>query len=129
MTGIRCPYCGFEAELVDSSEVYHGVSYGMVWLCRPCDAYVGTHKNSQRHAPLGRLANKELRVWKMAAHAAFDPLWQAKIERDGCTKSEARQAGYGWLAGKLDIDVNQCHIGMFDVDMCKRVCEICEAVR
>lgn len=71
---VVCPYCGNKAELVDSAVVY-GRSYGIIWLCYPCDAYVGVHKNSPRHAPLGRLANKELREWKMRAHEVFDQLW------------------------------------------------------
>jgi len=73
---VICPYCGKNAVLTDSAVVYHGRSYGMIWLCRPCWAYVGTHKNSRKHAPLGRIANAELRDWKKKVHAAFDPLWK-----------------------------------------------------
>lgn len=125
---VRCPYCGRPAELVDSAEVYGGRSYGMIWVCRPCDAYVGCHKNSPRYAPLGRLANAELREWKQRAHAVFDPLWQRKMQRDKCSKSAARSAGYQWLAGRLGIEVKDCHIGMFDVDICRRVVEACTEV-
>lgn len=74
--------------------------------------------------PLGRLADKELRRWKIRAHNAFDPLWQAKVAR-GFRKRAARDLGYNWLAGELGIKWEECHIGMFDVEMCKRVVEIC----
>ena len=121
---VICPYCGMNAELVDSSEVYTR-SYGLIWLCRPCDAYVGTHRNSTDHVPLGRLANAELRRWRVNAHSAFDPLWLAKMRRDGCSKGQARKAGYQWLAEQLGVPMSECHIGMFDVDMCKRVVQIC----
>ncbi len=121
---VLCDYCQQSAELVDSVVVY-GRSYGMIWLCRPCDAYVGVHKNSPRHAPLGRLANAELRYWKRRAHAAFDPLWQRKMARDRVSKSEARKLAYHWLAEQLGLSVQQCHIGMFDVATCQRVMEIC----
>ncbi len=118
-----CPYCNEPSKYVDSREVY-GRSYGMIYLCRPCDAYVGVHKGTDK--PLGRLANKQLREWKKMAHAAFDPLWKAKFIRRRAENPEykkhyARGSGYKWLAGQLGIDGKDCHIGMFDVDMCRRV--------
>lgn len=121
---VICPYCNSLARLVDSAAVY-GRSYGMIWDCRPCDACVGCHKNNKDNKPLGRLANKELRTWKMRAHAAFDPMWQRKMQKEQCSKTKARRSGYKWLAGELGIEVKNCHIGMFDVDMCRRVVEIC----
>lgn len=128
MTGskINCPYCGKPAVLTDSAEVYRR-SYGMIWICRPCKAWVGTYKDG-KNTPLGRLANAELRDWKKKAHAWFDPLWKAKIRRDHCGKTEARTAAYAWLAKKLGIPGEECHIGMFDIEMCKKVIEICRKV-
>lgn len=38
MKQVYCPYCDRLAEFVDSAEVYHGQSYGMIYLCRRCDA-------------------------------------------------------------------------------------------
>ena len=114
---IRCPYCNEPAELTDSAEIYNGVSYGMIWLCRPCHAYVGTHKNSKTHAPLGRLANAELREAKKLAHLFFDRLWKSD--------SMKRKEAYQWLADKLDIPVKSCHIGMFDVEQCNKVVRLC----
>ena len=113
MESVKCPYCGKTAELVDSIEIY-GRSYGMVYLCRECDAYVGCHPGTDK--PLGRLANRELRMWKMRAHSAFDLLWKCRHMR--------RQQAYAWLAEKLDIPTEQCHIGMFDVDMCQKVIDV-----
>lgn len=117
---IWCPYCKGKAELIDSAEVY-GTSYGLIWICRPCEAWVGTHKTSPVNAPLGRLANKELRKWKQAAHACFDPLWK--------TKKMTRNQAYKWLAEKLNIHHRCCHIGYFDVDQCKAVVAIMEEER
>lgn len=124
MRTVVCPYCERPADLVDSKEIY-GRSYGMAWLCRPCEAYVGCHENSKDHAPLGRLANAELRQMKIAAHAQFDPLWQRKMERERCSKSKARKAAYQWLAEQMGIEVKRCHIGMFDVEQCSQVVAIC----
>ncbi len=124
-----CPYCDRVAELVDGSAIYprrRDLHARKFWRCAPCDAWVGTHANSSKHAPLGRLANAELRQAKQAAHRAFDRLWKAKIRRDGCQKFEARQAAYAWLAERLGIDPKDAHIGMFDVDQCRRVVEVCK---
>lgn len=40
MQKVICPYCGRVAKYVDSSVIYYGHSYGMAYLCRPCNAYV-----------------------------------------------------------------------------------------
>lgn len=64
-TGKICPYCGKPTEFVDSSVIY-GRSYGMIYLCRDCRAYVGVHKGTNQ--ALGRLANAELRDAKKEAH-------------------------------------------------------------
>lgn len=32
---VICDYCGTPADFVDSSVVYHGHSFGMIYLCRP----------------------------------------------------------------------------------------------
>ena len=116
-----CPYCQRVSEYVDSAVVYSR-SYGMIYLCRSCRAWVGVHKGTDR--PLGRLADAELRDAKKAAHAAFDPLWKRKM-RTGVAKNKARGAGYRWLAEQLDIPYSQCHIGMFDANTCRRVVDIC----
>jgi hypothetical protein len=86
----------------------------------PCDAWVGTHKNSPTHAPLGRLANAELRAAKRAAHAAFDPLWKGG--------QMSRSKAYALLAQKMGIDPKDSHIGMFDVEQCKTVILLCTPV-
>jgi len=123
---VTCQYCSNDAELIDSKEIY-GRSYGMAWICRPCDAYVGTHMNSKDHKPLGKLANKPTREARKRAHAAFDPLWERKMVRDNCSKTVARKAGYAWLAGRMSIEVKRCHISWFDVDQCEQVVNICNS--
>lgn len=55
MQKVICPYCGRVAKYVDSSVIYYGHSYGMAYLCRPCNAYVGVHHGTDR--PKGSLAN------------------------------------------------------------------------
>ncbi len=114
-----CPYCGSPAELRDSSVIY-GRSYGPAWICASfpkCDSYCGCHKGTTK--PLGRLANRELREAKKAAHAAFDRLWKSGAMR--------RKDAYRWLADNLGISTDACHIGEFDVPLCRRVVELVKA--
>lgn len=114
MRTVSCDYCGQPAQFVDSAIVY-GRSYGMIYYCPGCAAWVGVHKGTDQ--PLGRLANAELRKYKRAAHATFDPIWQSGRMR--------RNVAYAWLSERLGIPREETHIGMMDVDRCKQVIEIC----
>lgn len=127
LTGKVCPYCGRSTEYVDSSAVY-GRSYGMIYLCRKCDAYVGVHKGTDN--ALGRLANRELREAKKEAHLCFDKISKTglinKVYKKYIPNISNRNKAYRWLSKQLDIPVDICHIGMFDVDDCKKVIELCK---
>lgn len=123
---MKCPYCGSEVKLTDSAIIYNGRSYGMAYVCSrfpKCDAYVGCHKGTDK--PLGRLANAELRQAKSNAHQLFDALWKRKIKKDQCRKKDARSLGYKWLAKSMGLRYKDCHIGMFDVDKCNQVINLC----
>jgi len=125
----KCRYCHEPAKLTRLGDIGYPYQrdYGPMYVCIADQAWVGCHPGTTK--PLGGLANAELREWKIKAHAAFDPLWQAKIRRDGCSKSQARKAGYRWLSEQLSIPFEKTHIGYMDVDECRRVVEVCEAVR
>ena len=115
-----CPYCNQPAELTTGQKVYPrrtDLASIKLWACLPCGAWVGTHKNSPNNEPLGRLANAELRRAKMAAHAAFDPLWQSGQMH--------RKDAYKLLSKKMGLTADQTHIGMFDVKQCEAVVLIC----
>ena len=124
ITARKCPYCGKRPEHVDSKVVY-GRSYGMIYLCKPCNAYVGTHRDKPKKA-LGRLANKQLREAKKLAHKYFDQLWQRKMLKDNIKKHEARTLAYKWLSKQLSVPLRFTHIGMFDEDLCNKVVEVCK---
>lgn len=112
---IKCPYCGEEPRWC-SNEVVYGRKIGnshMIYLCRPCDAYVGCHQNTRK--PLGTLANKELRLWRRRAHAAIDPLWRAQKGRE---KGKMRKKIYRALEEHFGREV---HIGESDIDLCRDI--------
>ncbi|MEP6727578.1 MAG: zinc-finger-containing protein [Bacteroidota bacterium] len=128
-SGKLCPYCEKESEFVDSAAVY-GTSYGMIYICRPCQAWVGVHEGTDQ--ALGRLADYELRQLKILAHRWFDPIAIEGLINEFYTVYIAgittRQKAYHWLASELSIQPAYCHIGMFDVEECKQVIAVCQPI-
>lgn len=111
-----CPYCGAQAELIDSAQLYNGKSFGWAWKCPSCiGVYVGCHRGTT--APLGTLANEQLRQARQRAHRAFDRTWQG---------SRQRSAAYRWLAEQLGIPDGSCHIAMMNLELCEKVCRLCK---
>ena len=111
---VLCPYCDKKAELVAGNVIYPSRKdlYGLkFYRCKPCNAYVGCHKEDGR--PLGGLANEELRTHRQMAHGYFDPIW--------VRRHKSRKGAYRWLARKLKIEVDECHIGEFDIERCEQV--------
>jgi hypothetical protein len=56
-------------------------------------------------------------VARIAAHNAFDPLWQSG--------RLSRTAAYNWLALQMGLRMDQCHIKLLDEKQCQRVIELC----
>jgi hypothetical protein len=109
-----CSYCGSPIELKDSSIIYNGKSYGMVYICTrypDCEAYVGTHKDTD--VPLGTLADNELRSWRKKAHSVFDSLW-----RSGRI---TRKAAYTKLQIAMGMKKKEAHIAKMNIEQCKDV--------
>ena len=115
---MKCDYCGRKAVLTTGDVVYPhrpDLRGRVFWVCEPCDARVGCHPDTA--TPLGRMANADLRAAKQEAHKVFDPIW-----KDG---RRSRSDAYTWLAYKLGISKSKCHIGLFDIAMCRKVVEVC----
>lgn len=108
--------CEFTVSIKTHKEVY-GRNYGYwpyLYFCDSCKAYVGIHPGTD--IPLGTMADEELRLWRKKAKVPFEK-WR---KRSGISRSYA----YSILAEKLQIPVNECHFGWFDLDMCKDVFEV-----
>lgn len=117
---VICPYCNKKAIWCENRAIY-GRNYGrsyMCYLCKDCDAYVGCHNNTKK--PLGTLANRDLRRWRMRAHAEFDPIWKSGQHRK-------RHKAYGWLARELGVE--EIHIGESDIETCIKIIELSKAER
>lgn len=125
---VICPYCEEPAVfLASSAEVYRGRDFGPLYICRRDGAWVGCHPGTTR--ALGRLANAELRKWKNEVHRVFDPVWQRRLKVKQAvdpkyTRAHARGGRYKKLGELLGIPKAEVHIGMFDVETCKRAIAI-----
>ena len=116
-TELKCPYCGKSSFLVTGKHVYPhrpDLHWKKFYVCDPCDARVGCHGNTSR--PMGYLANAELRRLKMNAHRWFDRIWRQKYME--------RKAAYKWLAHKMGMTEDECHIGKFNPEQCCKVVEL-----
>lgn len=110
-----CPFCNNQAKWVENKEVY-GKNYGksfMMWLCKPCDAYVGCHNNTKQ--PLGTLANKETRKWRMKVHELLDPIWK--------NGKQSRGSVYRYITKELGL-TKQYHTGEASIEDCKKVIKL-----
>lgn len=122
---VLCQECGQAAGMVDGRAIYPhrpDLFAKMFWRC-DCGAYVGCHPGTI--IALGTPCGPETRAARNAAHAALDPLWRRKIQRDGVPRHEARGAAYAWLADQLSMRPEDCHIAMMDQATARRVVEVC----
>ena len=63
--------------------------------------------------PLGTLANERLRDLRRKVHLKIDSSW-----KNGFT---SRIEVYKHIAKFLNIDIKQCHVGMFNESTCKKI--------
>lgn len=119
---IHCPYCGADA-LLRSASFVHGKSEQSqgkhLYVCRNwprCNAYVAAHEFDL--TPMGTLANGNLRHKRILAHKALE-----KYQK--ITKMD-RWATYLWLEGRLGLDKQRTHIGLFSEETCDEVIVLCE---
>lgn len=87
----------------------------MMYLCKPCDAYVGCHKNSRM--AMGSMANYALRRLRQECHKKIDYWWREKeiISRKNLYELLSKWWGeefhVGWLNEKdCNIVINQLDI-------------------
>ena len=117
-----CQYCGEETYFDENDQMYK---------CDDCNASVGVHKQSNKKA-FGSVANEDLKKWRSVTHDFFDDLWKYSFEKGieekpfrGSTdevsrnwRTKCRMTAYKWLALKMDINNDFCHIAMFDITQC-----------
>lgn len=65
----------------------------------------------------------------MTDHGAFDSRWRPQVDFGGKDFRRARTDAYYWLSRALGLPPASCHIGMMDVETCRRVVEVCSNAR
>ena len=85
-----------------------------MYLCDNCEAYVGLHPNTD--IPLGPLADKDLRGARKHHKADFLELQRLCGWR--------RKEAYAWLARKMNIPIEECHFGWFEIEQCEQAGKI-----
>lgn len=72
------------------------------WECPVCNNFVGTHKDSKKNAPLGIIANQELKNARKHIHVILDPLWKSgENTRKEIYKIISEALGYEYHTAKI----------------------------
>ncbi|GJE26268.1 zinc-finger-containing protein [Methylobacterium organophilum] len=124
--------CGATARLTSGAEIYPNrpdLADTPIWACPTCeDTYCGCHPGTEE--PLGTPADASLREARMLLHRRrVDPLWKDahKLEAYGdldaadvkAVQRAARVRVYRFLAARMGLTEEQCHVGMFTLEQCR----------
>lgn len=96
--------------------------YGDFWVCPE----LGCDIRGTRYRGRAVFSDQPTRDARIAAHKAFDELWRSLPEEPACgERSDSaepcrnkRSAAYMWLAEKLGLPLQECHIKQFDRGQC-----------
>ena len=123
-----CVECGGRGELSNGARLGYKrpeMRARLFYVC-PCGARVGCHPGTA--VPMGLPCGAAASRARQVCHAAFDPIWQAKVAA-GASRENARQAAYKWLAREIGIRPDECHIGYFNKAMADRAIAKCASRR
>lgn len=105
---IYCVDCRgeIEAELVHGKDVYpHRPDLAELpfWQCPYCGNFVGCHHKSHTPLkPLGVIANKQIKMLRVAIHKQLDGLWKDHVlSRRECYMWLSKQLGYQYHSGEI----------------------------
>ena len=70
-------------------------------------------------AQIVELADEPMRKGKMMCHALFDPMWKG---RENARRERSNL--YRWLAGEMEIPLEDCHFGYFDIHQLRQAYRI-----
>ena len=87
----------------------YGKFYGCVRYPK-CGSTHGAHDNGD---PLGIPGNKETKLARNRAHAAFDPIW-----KEG---HMGRRQAYAWMQWRMGLTEDEAHVAKFDVGLCEKL--------
>lgn len=100
---VACGECG-------SAMVLRSSRYGKFYGCTKFPKCRGTHGAHPDGKPLGTPADRETKLARIEAHAAFDALW-----KDGLL---GRKNAYRWMRKAMGLKPDDCHIAKFTKEQC-----------
>lgn len=113
----QCDICGQRTKLCTNVEIYGRPVGEWEWivLCTNprCGAYVSTKPGTDK--AIGQMATQATKRARIQAHETFDALWSNKKQRS---------LAYAWLAEKMNLPLNRCHIAQFDYQQCQIVIQL-----
>jgi len=119
VAAITCPMCGGPMPLLYGT-------HGWYYRCARfpfCNCRHSAHQMGVRAGqPLGRPADDETRAERVRAHKLFDSVWYHENPKISC---RLRTQSYAWLAKRLGLTKDDCHIGLFDLKTCRKVKRLC----
>ena len=127
----KCGECGTIARLTTGRAIYRNrpdLYAKPIWICDDlCGAYVTCHPGT--NVPLGTPARAELRRARQVLHKnMIDALWKTAhlsgayvdVSNPKRIQRHARVRVYEFLADRLGIEREACHVGLFDLETCRR---------
>lgn len=120
MTVVICAECGSPMVLRQTEKFrWKNGQPRKFYGCSRFPACTGSHGAHPNGQPLGIPATKDMKQWRMQAHAAFDRLW------DGGTMS--KRAAYLWMQTAMSMTKDDAHIGRFTMEQCQRLIALVES--
>ena len=142
MPSMDCPDCDGTLILRHKPAHWRGGSI-FAYLCTTsgCRGLCSAHPDG---TPSATPVNAETRRARNLTHQAFDPLWLEAInlpcyltagmrhravkEAHRAISRRARCRAYAWLAEQMNMLIDECHIGLFDIETCRIVWKLCQGM-
>ena len=95
--------------------------YSRFYGCTRWPECNGSHGAHADGTPLGTPADRETKVYRMATHKVFDPLWKSQ--------AMSRDQAYAWMARTMGMTKAEAHIGQFDKEQCRTLIRAAHAYK
>ena len=114
---VKC-YCGSIMHLSFTNKFKGGSWFYGCDRWPACDGVIGCHQSNG--IPLGFVADKETKSWRIKAHEVFDALWKGENAKMN------RHQAYAWISHQLGFEV---HMGDATIETCQKVIKCVEQLK
>lgn len=115
---LKCGECGSPMQLVETGKYTNKrEAVSAFYGCSRYPECKGCHGAHPDGSPKGTPANRETRLARIRAHAAFDQIWKQHLVKH-------RGAAYNWMRSAMGLARGDAHIGMFTKDQCDELIKL-----